>query len=417
MDPPPDLETLIRSSTKYIQKYTGIANFLCKEDKMFLDISSDGNDNCALIYTKEPCDADDNCTWYKEKKCVNDNRIKTFGAKDGVEIVGKFGDKYISQETTEFHTFSEGWRNIFPSVYNFLYSEKDLYIIFNCGGVFDPSQLYEEEDDSDSVHNKFKELYEKIKADKTIKDENKIILCGHSMGSVVACAFGLWLFKNQKKFFEEKCFLVGSGSFRWLPTNDKKLFTNLNNVFIFHTSLTETIAEKTAYNLDPFANKPKKEDTTEFSLYFPVLALGGEIVDDEDDDSYYYNATGKLKTFTKEEELKYASGRWSIIHDWESYFNSLKKYFNFAESSPDGSRGGKMRNATQLKQFSKRQLLQKKKMKNKEKSKKRRQIKNKEKTQKRGGTSRKKRKISHKQQKSQTTKVTNNKSHKPLNIN
>jgi len=322
-----DSETLNLSPTKYIRKYTGIENFLCKRDKKFLGIG-DGNDACESN-NEEQCTTVENCEWYKgrtRRKCVNSNRIKTFGAEDGLEIVGKFRDEYECQETTEFHTFKddEGLK-MFQSDYNFLYSGEDLYIIFNCGKVFDPSQLYEDE-----VHKKFEELYTKIKDDEKIKDENKIILCGHSMGSVVACAFGLWLFKHKQKFFEKKCFLVGSGSFRWLPESDKDRFTKLNNVFIYHTCLTSEWSNMNG--LDPFAKMPGG-DKTKFSLYFPVLALEGDI--SFEDNKGVFNATGNLKTFTNEQELRYAGPLAAPhLHPWESYFNSLNKHFKFDDPAP-----------------------------------------------------------------------------------
>tara|TARA_Y100000389_G_C17387366_1_gene477834 strand:+ start:522 stop:695 length:174 start_codon:yes stop_codon:yes gene_type:complete len=51
---------------------------------------------------------------------------------------------------------------------------------------------------------------------------NKLILCGYSMGCVLASRFGYFIFKNHEKTFFDKCLIIGAAPFKWMPKNENK---------------------------------------------------------------------------------------------------------------------------------------------------------------------------------------------------
>ena len=69
--------------------------------------------------------------------------------------------------------------------------------------------------------------------DDIIKSRKKIVLCGHSMGCVLAIQLALRIQQRNRIALENYLIVMGSASYRCLRPEEAASFHDLPNVFIF----------------------------------------------------------------------------------------------------------------------------------------------------------------------------------------
>jgi hypothetical protein len=109
-----------------------------------------------------------------------------------------------------------------------------------------------------------------------VKSNNKIkiILGGHSMGSVLSMYVGLLMYNNSKykSIFIDNCYIFGTGSARWI-INEHRDFTNLPKILLqksydklslltseklLHTENLKTIIDLLKISIENFVYNEKK---------------------------------------------------------------------------------------------------------------------------------------------------------------
>ena len=203
-----------------LQSWISIQNlvYFDKNTEYLTSISSMPIDkDICEYYTVARCN--DPCKLYKKKKCVYNERIKTF--TEGEFIEDKMYHKNYRIEN--IHTNTDG------TITNYcaLSYEKNLYILFNSGGIIknldeDPKTKYV----VDNAINYIQKEY---------ANYNNIILCGHSYGCVCALLCSLHFLKKTPQQFLKKMYTFGSAPFRWIHKKDKRFFTNkaLDKIMIY----------------------------------------------------------------------------------------------------------------------------------------------------------------------------------------
>ena len=140
----------------------------------------------------------------------------------------------------------------------------NCYILFSSGNVMSKEDLY------NRLRIKFyKEAKEYIEA---LPYEN-IILCGHSLGCVLAQIIGLEIIKENYNFFKERVWIIGSAPFLWLDM-DKEEFNRLtkDRMIIFASFV------KRGHEIpDIFLYKGSKE--LDQSKIIVIVRKGKEIID------------------------------------------------------------------------------------------------------------------------------------------
>lgn len=308
---------------KYIKKWVSIENIVCRHGnnppldignkvgfRSFIDDSNwkgkrdeENNviDSCEKI-DLDNCEKEDRCKIYKSskgEKCINASRIKFFeGNELAQKITGKFGDEFKLYYTIPFNL-----EDILISLYcHILVNNNDIYVLFNCGKVFDSNALYKQE---------FIEYLNKLFSKIMNYKFNKLILCGHSMGCVLALRFGYFIFKNFKNTFFNKCLIIGAAPFKWMP-KDEKEFNNLPNVFIF-------INSSAGYDRILIENENNEKN---FNLNFPLYALQSDF--NEADDLVF-----SIKKISKLPKRYCNKRNYDFCHSWSSYFDGIVNALKF----------------------------------------------------------------------------------------
>jgi len=315
---------------KYIKKWVSIENIVCRHgDNPPLDIGNkvgfrsfidDSNwkgkrdeennviDSCEKI-DLDNCEKNDRCKIYKSskgEKCINASRIKFFeGNELAQKITGKFGDKFKLYYTIPFNL-----DDIKISLYcHILVNNNDIYVLFNCGKIFDSNALYKQE-----FIEYLNKLFSKIMKYKF----NKLILCGYSMGCVLALRFGYFIFKNFKNTFFNKCLIIGAAPFKWMP-KDEKEFNNLPNVFIFINKLF-------GYDRILIENENNEKN---FNLNLPLYVLQYEFNEDAETKAKKKKVVFSIKKIIELPEDHCSKRNFDICHNWTSYFDGFVKALKF----------------------------------------------------------------------------------------
>lgn len=191
---------------------------------------------------------ENNCTSYKFKKCVNSDRIRQFNIGSIIsadskqyKFIGIVYDKYepdnpsndVNEPMDEIsHSlFNSSWvkRNVEEFHCYILQNQIDeenidIYMLISIGGV--RYNIYTDIRCGRFI-NKIKtyiaKKYYNMETEENKKIKN-IILCGHSQGSVIAQYVGLGIIQEEPDFFEKKVWIIGSGPFHWIHSDDRRDF-------------------------------------------------------------------------------------------------------------------------------------------------------------------------------------------------
>ena len=282
-----------------------------------------------------------------KKKCVNKTRIKYFeGGELAQKITGRGNDEFKILDTVPYgghgnkgNNFGQfGKQTIFCNILSNARTESvsDLYILFSCGAIFDSSELWPEDNQTTDgagnatskgtenikIKNEFIKyldmLFNKLKENGLYDNpDSKLILCGHSMGCVLACRFAYFIKQKYNDFFNKQCIVIGSAPFRWLPEEKAKNFNNLENVFIFIAS--ESFGKK-GLSTDPSLHSKHEGKVNEnFTTYLPMFNL-------------INNIKKKRIELTEIDEIPTADLETSklgeFIHMWGNYFKLFSSFRN-----------------------------------------------------------------------------------------
>lgn len=179
-----------------------------ENDKLFfLNPMNDKNDSCEKVKTEKDCL--DPCKWYKNKKCVAKERIKSINKED----------TYIDNETQIIKIIDTSLNNIKYKIY-IIVRKNILYVLFPYG---DKIKFEKEEENTiyDTIYNDIK------------NHTNKVILTGHSMGCCLALRCSLYLQENNKDFYDKYIYVIGSGAYNCIE-KEKELIDEENKIFIFY---------------------------------------------------------------------------------------------------------------------------------------------------------------------------------------
>lgn len=217
----------------------------------------------------------------EEEKCITKERIQTFNENIIFEDSSKDKKQYrflyfiFSERTPKIKKFLEDdIRSKYPEnpelmvqklQTNINYDcfcyvvqsvlDDSIYILFSSGKVIRKDELYNESGKIQGFLNMLIGFIENL--------TDKIYLCGHSMGCVLAQITGLKLIKKNPDFFRENCTVVGSAPFKWIEDDDISLYRDyLDKFHIFVLGLNSNI-------IDPFFYKG---DTTLQQIY-PINLL------------------------------------------------------------------------------------------------------------------------------------------------
>jgi len=310
----------------YLEEWISIQNIVSdkKYNNTFIDTNVD-NGICNKINI-DNCKTDD-CEIYEktstfEKICVNKLSIKKF--EDGVEILGKNNKKYkIIHDNTLFEHSDD-----VISYYYILKSDdtNNIYILFSTGFVFFPVHLSDVE-----FAKNMNDLAEAI-IDFDKNEYNKVILCGHSMGCVIALHIGGGIIKTKdENFFNEKVIIVGSGPFTYSETEIS--YNHSKNIKIF---VNIGIYKNTKY-IDGYSIKNNKNN------YKPLTyILDGKIID----------LYGKYNNNSKEDDVYYYTGsniselKLNYFHVWDLYYKNINLFKN-------NNKGGKTKKTRKQKKSKK----------------------------------------------------------------
>ena len=324
----------------------------------------------------EPCGIYISSSNQGQQKCVNKARIKYFeGGELAQKITGRNGDEFKilgtipygghDGEDTDFGQI--GYSTIYC---NILSDGNNLYILFNCGSVFDSSELWSEDDQSPFI--KYLDmLFNELEKNGFYDNQGaKLILCGHSMGCVLACRFAYFIKEKNNDFFNNQCIVIGSAPFRWLPEEKAKNFNNLDNVCIFiasdrfgkHLMTDPSLSTDSPILSSNFESSAIHDKINEnFTTYLPMFNL-------------INNKKEKRFEITKINEIPTADLAdgpvGEFIHMWSNYF----KLFSSFENNSDAKNGGRKRKVKKRKSRKK-----KKKKKTRRKRRKSRRKKNRKK--------------------------------------
>lgn len=330
---------------EYIRNWISIENIATKPftllnrkfSRQFLDnskfITKDGilNDPCMSISSQDCTKHSDiNCTPYyssREEKliCVNKFRIKNFeGSKLSQLINGKFGEIFKIIDTLPY-TFQRDKRLGHTIYCHVLTHEKKgivtLYILFNTGSILNANLLWDEPFTSsylELLYKKYILLYK--------NSYQKVVLCGHSMGAVLALRLGYHVFVNDISVFTDKVLVIGSGPFKWFLKNQDKNYFNSNNIEIFlNASLYNS-----KWGVDPVINNilsvNQMQDETyqnqdDFIVYYPMIMI----------DNSKFNKTGVLKYSSLDETSDNYYSILGIDHSWNRYFTVIENYLEYKQ--------------------------------------------------------------------------------------
>lgn len=300
---------------KYVNIWIEIENILCRNwftEREFAEYME--NDNCEKL-TLDACNFP--CKLYysqskKQKFCYNQDRIKIYGAPLELDsryckIHYKFLSTLAYREDIDKQKSEKGISVvIYCHIMSTILNGKNVFIIgFNCGEFeLNMNSLYDED-----FENYLSSILMQITLLNNSNSYNKMLICGHSMGCMLALRFSLYLYKNHKDFFLKKCICIGSGQTRTIKKNYiTDNFTNLPNIKIFIS--TKIFPELAA----PGSDAPEYADfiyyvqhNLDFAHYYPVYSLDGQIIPDQDFMDKKYAPWGRVE-----------------LHNWkESYYSKL----------------------------------------------------------------------------------------------
>lgn len=270
------------------------------------------HDDCAETPPEKCGEVDDDvCAPYtnskNEKTCVTRKRIEPFEA--GVEVIGKDEKHYtllqknfvkIGDTVGGVYVSYRIFYNIFQSIEN----PDKMYVIFPTGDTFKSNVLKYNK----KLNRFLNELVELLIGYIAKNKKQQIILCGHSMGCVVAIFAGMRLRDRSHALFKKHIKVVGSGAFKCLDGGSK--FSGLENVKIFMLFVKSDGGDGDDIMVDYFANAGYMPQN-----YKPLTMIAFETGSETAAVSFEMNNKKTYNYLTKAES--------EVLHQWVHYYKIL----------------------------------------------------------------------------------------------
>jgi hypothetical protein len=295
----------------YIKEWLALENIVTKPfNKRYLEpLLPDTKDKC-LEEIDKVCELrnNNNCKIYitttNDQLCVTKTRIKSFQATETAPlIVGKNRKSYRLMSTVKFDEnidSAEIYYYIFLSL-----STNNIYILFPTGVVFTNDEFK-----NIKLKSFLQQLINEILKEDLSSDQ-KIIICGHSMGCVLSLYTGIIIQQTDENFFNSKIIIIGSAPFKY--SNDSLFtFSYLHNVKIFAFCI---IKENEAF-IDCFVVQGPNNFNYNPLTYFTK--------DYKDNNSYLIDDINTYTLFALQEGCDF-------IHSWENYYSVLTKIYPFTK--------------------------------------------------------------------------------------
>ena len=309
------------SLDEYIKEWISIENIAAdkKFGQQFLeDLNPDMNDKCSEKNLLSCSEEDSSCVVYHSSRigehdeCVSKTRVKRFveGTEENPTIItGKNRRKYIIIHSDEIILTTSRFvgskiMEVDISIYYYVLvskSTKNIYILFSTGSILSDHELNDEMllGFLEGILYNISYLYENV-----VSESNKIVLCGHSMGCVLALSVAQLLKNRNTELFDSKIVVVGSSPTKFLTPQDKSEFHNLPNIKIFVYCDKK---EGPSIYLDCFVNIGSKNR----SNYEPLTIVGPD--------------NSEFTISNQEYIINYISDKLTCIskHKWRNYYKIL----------------------------------------------------------------------------------------------
>lgn len=310
----------------YIKEWLALQNIVThKYGKKYLE-KSNGQDECEQ-WTNDICNKKIDCDIYESEtqnsiKCVSKSRIKHFMSSDvSPRIIGKNQQYYKLISTVKFNGTIHYKDNIVNIYYYMFLSEETnhIYILFPTGYIFDENYI----ETNNELKKFINDLRDKI-LNHQMKPNQKIIICGHSLGCVLSLYTAMALKDKNKDFFNSNIIIIGSAPFKYSKNED---FNYLTNVKIFAIGLK---LENTVY-VDCFLYKGPNGLNNYKPLTY-IIQTGSNL------DTYETYIDEIKDNETDITPVPIMNNDYcEMYHNWKNYYDFLiKKY-------PFDKKGGKYR--------------------------------------------------------------------------
>jgi hypothetical protein len=307
----------------YIKEWLALQNIVThKYGKKYLEKSNE-TDECEQ-WPNDICNKKIDCDIYKSEtqnsiKCVSKSRIKHFMSSDvSPRIIGKNQQYYKLISSVKFNGTIHYKNNVVNIYYYMFLSEETnhIYILFPTGYIFDKNYIETNNDLKKFIN----DLRDKI-LNHQMKPNQKIIICGHSLGCVLSLYTAMALKAKNEDFFNSNIIIIGSAPFKYSKNED---FNYLTNVKIFAIGLK---LENTVY-VDCFLYKGP-DGLNNYKPLTYIIQTGSSL------DTY--------ETYIDEIEIIpvpiVSNDYCEMYHNWKNYYDFLiKKY-------PFDKKGGKYRSS------------------------------------------------------------------------
>jgi hypothetical protein len=196
-------------------------------------------------------------------------------------------------------------------------STNHVYVLFPTGGIL-----------MDNIYNNvtlnffLDQLIEDLIKHKS--ETTKYVLAGHSMGAVLASYLGLRIFKSNPDFFSRYCIVIGSAPFKFLSIQDRAIFTNLDNVFIFvcgKERRRSKNSDKKQLLLDKYVNLLTDSSLSNYQPYYIVVYEGEDQTGEKIVTLY---DTRNIQTILdKYSDIQYIENQFlsKMYHAWSNYYD------------------------------------------------------------------------------------------------
>jgi phosphotransferase system IIB component len=208
-----------------------------------------------------------------KKGCVSKNRVHSMH-KPHIQLTSKNNkikfDVIDSMYLSEVKLMTTSIEMYYVMVMSS--NTNNIYVLFSSGTVLTREDLY----DNKELNNRLWLLIAKIIGIVKSNNKIKIILGGHSMGSVLSMYVGLLMYNNSKykSIFIDNCYIFGTGSARWI-INEHRDFTNLPNIRQYIGGEIRRGKKITRLLLDCYSI----HGDTDFTSYEPYYLLYSDVID------------------------------------------------------------------------------------------------------------------------------------------
>jgi hypothetical protein len=305
---------------EYIENWVSIQSTILSPsfEKKYL-MGTQTNDECNAntidIKNKEQdipaCNSNKKCTSYfstskKLWSCVSKNRVKRFQSGElALNVYGQNGRQFRLIESKNIRIMEQDF------FYYIYFLENVYYVLFSALSSIEINKFLAI--DFDNKESKLNIFIGVLVDDifKWCKENNKVVLCGHSLGSVLSLKTAIIIKEQDESFFNEHIFVISSAPFKFMNLES---INGSKNVAIFAYGVYFTFEEKITIYSDPFifnGNRKKKN-------YEPMTFIVKNGETDDTDKSYKIIINNNNELFKLQNQF----------HEWKLYFEAFSALIN-----------------------------------------------------------------------------------------